>query len=235
MTAIDLEPVQKLTKDLKQASVRLSPKEARYIVDLYYQIQDYRIQASNQVRQMEGEPTALLSWMLDNFETLERNIRNVMNAWTDGQVVGRWMKSISGIGPVLAGALLAHLDVTKTKTAGGFWRFAGLDPSIVWEKGQKRPYNGDLKTICAFKLGECFVKVSKKEHDFYGHVYRERKALEIQRNEQGLFADQAQAILAKRKIGHETDAYKAYSQGKLPPAQLHARARRYAVKLFLSQ
>ena len=41
-------------------------------------------------------------------------------------------------------------------------------------------------------------------------------------------------ILTKKKIGKDTDAYKAYSIGKLPPAHLHARATRYAVKLFLA-
>ena len=32
----------------------------------------------------------------------------------------------------------------------------------------------------------------------------------------------------------ETDARKHLEAGKLPPAQLHARAKRYAVKLFLA-
>jgi len=36
------------------------------------------------------------------------------------------------------------------------------------------------------------------------------------------------------KIGKATEAYGHYSSGKLPPAHIHARAKRYAVKLFLS-
>ena len=36
------------------------------------------------------------------------------------------------------------------------------------------------------------------------------------------------------KIGKDTDAYGYYTQGKLPPAHIHARAKRYAVKMFLS-
>jgi hypothetical protein len=50
----------------------------------------------------------------------------------------------------------------------------------------------------------------------------------------GKFEEIAKAKLAKFNIGKTTDAYKAYSTGKLPPAHLHARAKRYAVKLFLS-
>jgi hypothetical protein len=49
-----------------------------------------------------------------------------------------------------------------------------------------------------------------------------------------LYAEQAKAVLEKKKIGKTTDAYAAYSIGKLPPAHIHARAKRYAVKLFLA-
>lgn len=36
------------------------------------------------------------------------------------------------------------------------------------------------------------------------------------------------------KIGKTTEAYAAYSAGRLPPGHLHARAKRWAVKLFLA-
>lgn len=95
----------------------------------------------------------------------------------------------------------------------------------------KRPYNADLKLIC-WKAGESFVKVSNHEADVYGHVYASRKMWEIQNNESGKYADQAAVKL--ERVGRSTDAYKSYVLGKLPPAHLHARAKRYAVKLFLS-
>ena len=96
-----------------------------------------------------------------------------------------------------------------------------------------RPYNAKLKTLC-WKIGESFVKVSNNSEDIYGHVYAERKALETARNEDYYYAKQAEAIIEKKRIGKTTDAYKAYSQGKLPPAHIHARAKRWAVKLFLA-
>jgi hypothetical protein len=48
------------------------------------------------------------------------------------------------------------------------------------------------------------------------------------------FKDQAEKILATKNFDKKTDAYKQLIQGRLPQAQIHARARRYAVKLFLS-
>jgi hypothetical protein len=69
---------------------------------------------------------------------------------------------------------------------------------------------------------------------FYGVIYKTRKEQETTKNNNGDFAQQAADILAKRNYNKATDAYKAYIQGRLPPAHIHARARRYAVKLFLA-
>ena len=49
---------------------------------------------------------------------------------------------------------------------------------------------------------------------------------------QGDYREQAEAKAAT--VGKNTDAYKAYSIGQLPPAHIHARAERYATKLFLA-
>jgi hypothetical protein len=118
-------------------------------------------------------------------------------------------------------------------TAGAFWKYAGLDPTVVWEKGKIRPWNARAKVLC-YKLGESFVKVQNKESDTYGKMIVARKQLEMTRNETGRFADQAQAKLKKYKIGKDTDAYGYYSKGKLPPNHIHSRGRRWGVKLFLS-
>jgi hypothetical protein len=128
---------------------------------------------------------------------------------------------------------MAHIDVKRAPTAGSVWSFAGLNPEQVWRKGQKRPWNASLKVL-AYKAGESFVKVQNNKNDTYGQIYRKRKDLEVARNEAGEFAEIAAAVLLAKKIGEDTDAYAAYSIGKLPPAHLHARARRYAVKLFLA-
>lgn len=232
---IELEPLQRLSRDLKEAARTLSPNEARYLVDSYYQIQEYRKASDNQVRAMSEstEPHQVLTWLASNSEVLENQIRRALDAWSDEQAAGKWAKSITGIGPVISAGLLAHIDITKAPTVGHIWRFAGLDPTLKWEKGQKRPFNASLKVLC-WKIGESFVKVSNHKADFYGKFYQRRKELETERNEAGQFAEQAAAKLEKFKIGKTTDAYAAYSIGKLPPAHIHSRAKRYAVKLFLA-
>jgi len=230
-----VEAIRKLSKDEKNAAITLGKDEARFLVDAYYNLQDNRIRADSQVRSMskDGEPHATLQWLADMNRTLEESIKAALDVYSGASAVGRWMRSQKGIGPVIAAGFLAHLDITKAETAGAFWSFAGLDPRKTWGKGEKRPWNADLKVLC-WKLGESFVKVSGYEDAFYGRLYKERKALEIERNERGEFAEQAAAKLEKYKIGKATDDYKAYSQGKLPPAHIHARATRWTVKLFLA-
>lgn len=230
-----LEQIDKLTKDIKQASVTLTKDEVRFLVDSYYQMQDNRIRTSGQIRSMDktGEPHSVLSWLDDQNSALEEQIKKALNVYVSGDPVGRWAMSQMGIGPVITAGLLAHLDITKAPTNGHFWSFAGLDPRTEWKKGEKRPFNAELKKLC-WKIGESFVKVSGKKDAFYAQLYKQRKEVELAKNEAGDFAEQAKAKIEKFKIGKSTDAYKAYSSGKLPLAHIHARAKRYAVKRFLS-
>ncbi len=230
-----LEPFTKLDKDLKTAATTLTAHEARYLVDAYYQIQSYRIRFGNQIHALagSGEPHELTRWMYANVEGLENNVRKALDTYSKARAVGQWARSIPGIGPVIASGLLAHIDITKAPTAGHIWSFAGMNPAITWNKGQKRPWNADLKRLC-FLVGESFIKVQNRPNDIYGHVYAERKRLEIEANDAGFYAEQAASELQRKRYGKDTDAFKAYSSGKLPPAHIHARARRFAVKLFLA-
>ena len=238
MTTTILDPLIPLTRDLRRAAESLTIPEARYLVDYYYTIQDDRTRADRQMLAMaktspDAEPHELINWVSENTLRLEHNIRGALDTFSSAMIPGRWAKSIVGVGPVIAAGLLAHVDVAREPTCGSLWRFAGLDPTQVWDKGQKRPFNARLKTLC-WKIGESFVKVSNNPRDIYGKVYSHRKEFEIQRNDAGDLADQAATKLATVRIGKDTEAYKAYSQGLLPPGHIHARAKRYAVKLFLA-
>lgn len=230
-----LEPVDRLSRDLVRAMTDIGVDEARYLVDSYYQIQDYRKASNSQNRSLDAqaEPHLVVGWLATQMEALEGQLRRALGQWASEQPAGAWAQSIVGIGPVLSAGLLAHIDIAKAPTVGHIWRFAGLDPTSRWEKGQKRPWNAALKVLC-WKIGESFVKVSGNPNDVYGKVYLARKEREIRLNEAFAFREQAERKLATVRIGKDTDAYKAYSLGKLPPAHIHARAERYATKLFLS-
>jgi hypothetical protein len=229
----NLEPVIRLSRDLRNAANTMSDAEARFLVDAYYQMQEDRIRDDGQIRSMSEEPHAVLAYLSAQHTTLENQIRGALDRYSMSRPIGIWLRQHKGIGPVIAAGLMAHIDIHKAQTVSNIWRYAGLDPTSKWDKGQKRPWNASLKTLC-WKIGESFVKVSGMKDAYYGELYVLAKEREIKRNEEGGNAAAAAAILEAKKWKGDTIAKAAYESGKLPPAHVHARAKRWVVKQFLS-
>lgn len=255
------EAVARLTVAEAKAAAQLGEGEVRYLVDLYYQLQEMRKGTANQTRALvaDEQPFDANAWVAAQFETMERQIRRVLARYADSVPLGEAVQRVVGIGPVITAGLLAHVDIAKAPTVGHIWRFAGLDPTCAWGKGEKRPWNARLKVLC-WKIGESFVKVMNHPEAEYGPLLKERKAYEWQRNLSGGNAEAIAARLADRRPGRDTEAIKwltgqyhsedvsaALAAGELsevkpreggtpmlPPGQIHARAKRWTVKLFLS-
>lgn len=231
---IELGNIIKLDKTIKDSAEMLDREQARFMVDLYYQVQKYRISLGNQSSALEREfkPHELVDHFQAQMSTLEKQMIGVLGSYAQASQAGQWALAQVGIGPVIAAGFLAHIDITRAPTVGHIWRFAGLDPTLKWEKGQKRPYNADLKTLC-WKAGDSFVKQSGKESCFYGRLYKDRKLFEVAKSEAGEHRETAEeALNSGRKLTPEQKAH--YERGVLPPGRLDLRARRYAVKLFLA-
>jgi hypothetical protein len=266
-------PVFKLSRDmtkaLRQSGGGVTANEARFLVDTYYAMQDQRIRTGNQTKGLdrdakkqgtEAEPHEAIDWVLVQFSTLEQQVGKLLAVYTETHPMNWFFEQTHGIGPILAAGLLAHIDITRAPTVGHIWNYAGLNPSVKWEKKTKRPWNAELKKLC-FKIGDSFVKQSSNPKDVYGKVYRQRKEYEWARNLAGGNTDAAVRSLEEKNFGKDTDA-RAWLEGRcsvettrmmlaegkpptaatcagegipmLPPAQIDMRARRYAVKLFLS-
>lgn len=233
-----------LKKDVKDASVLLTDEEVRYLVDTYYQIQEYRKATKNQARLLdsvpEDEPHKFINMNAKNFEIMERNIKTCLEVYVRSKTIGRWMMSIYGIGPVISAGLMANIDISKVESAGSIMRFAGMDPTEDENgnrrdkriKGQKSPFNGNLKTLC-WKIGESFQKVCNKPNDVYGKIYKKRFVYETENNEKGLYKEQALKVLEEKHFDNKV-IEEIYKSGKLPPGHIISRAKRYAVKIFIS-
>lgn len=279
------QPIARMSRDIAKAGSVLTDTEARFLVDAYYTAQEDRKRSFNQERALgeTKEPNSVLTWLAEQSEVLENQIKRALDKYTEAHPMGTWMRSIVGIGPVISAGILAYIDIAKAPTAGHIWRYAGLDPTQKWtsatdaeawvkengvdvekaaiafnvsydtmrrmastdREGQpitptakslagaicRRPWNAQLKTL-TWKLGQSFMKLSNRDDCFYGKIYRERKAYEIDRNDRGV--NRELALSLSKRVGRSTEAYKHLSDGKLPPGQIDARARRYAVKMFLS-
>lgn len=246
-------PLRALLKDLRNNSKTLDRETARVLVFTYYSIQDERIVQGNRAIALEkaGYSKAHVNFLTRIFENLENEIKNWLDKYSMSTPLGQWLRDIDGIGPVIAAGMLAYFDITKADYASSYQEYAGLSPKQVKKAGQKINWNPLVKTLC-WKLGESFVKVSNKPTAKYGLLYKQRKDYEWAKNLRGEYAPLIG--LPKYKYGEDTESYKwtsgqysdvsADSKGiavpgepgvkMIPPASIHARAKRYAVKRFLS-
>lgn len=248
-----VEPIKKLTQDLKRLALKMPLFEARQLVQTYYALQEERKRAGLRRQKAEdrGQPVLLVQHFEEQFWILERQVQKALDIYSSNDPLGQWLRSHPGIGPVLSAGLLTYFQVedvypddpenTDPATQGGmprrrnavgaWWAFAGISNNIVWEKGQKRPYSDKAKVLC-YKLGESFVKVKNKPNDHYGKWYEKRKAYEEAKNARGDYAAEAAKYAERMPKSSPTQAH--YKEGRLPQHHIHARARRWTVKLFLS-
>jgi hypothetical protein len=148
----------------------------------------------------------VLHWLSGQSEALENQVKAALTRYIESRgKAAQWALAQVGIGPVITAGLFAHIDIHKAPTVGHIWNFAGLNPGRAWSKGQKRPWNAALKTLC-WKIGESFVKVSGNEEAFYGQQYVRRKTLEVERNRTGANAAEAQKALSGKRWGADTEA-----------------------------
>lgn len=220
-----------LPKERVLEAKNLAGAEWRMLVANYYQSQQMRKTMDMQLRHLgEKEPLYITKWAAESFADIEEQLSKAFSTILVSPVAV-WLKAQRGIGPVIAAGLLAHIDIEKAPTAGHIWSFAGLNPEQKWEAGQKRPFNAELKQIC-WHAGQCFMKQSNDPDCYYGQLYRARKAKEIKRNESGGNTERAKQFVVKPGA---TKAVKdKLARGQLPDFNIDARARRFAVKIFLS-
>lgn len=220
--------------------VTYETENLNYIRDLvknYYQMQGNRVRSANQefaLKQSEKD-NIIATFFTSQLEIMELNIATFMDDFTTKHPIGIWLRSVYGIGPVLAAGLLSMFDVTKTNTAGGFWRYIG------WEGGPERKerkrgcrvdYNPTARTL-VWKAAHSFRMGYKNKKNFYGQLYARKKEFYIEKNEAGGFTENAERELSRKKWS-ACPTKEAYESGKLPASHIDAMAMRFSAKIFLS-
>lgn len=226
-----IDEVERLTSKLMLEAETMDRQSVQFLVASYYALQDHRIRAAAQMRSLEN-PSVIFEWIFNQSKKLENQIKRALKKRAESTTMGRAAMGVVGIGPVIAAALEAYIDIEMAPTVGHIWSYAGYNPSMVWHKGIKRPFNADLKVLC-WKIGESFVKQANRDGDIYGHLLNKRKDYEIGLNDCGAYESQCAAGLERLRDKKCSQA-NYYKQGKLPPGHIHSRAKRWAVKLFLA-
>ena len=107
--------------------------------------------------------------------------KSVARETKDHPIVKAWLGKVPGIGPRLAGLLVANIaPIERFATASKLWAYAGLHvkdgKAVKRVKGQNSNWNQELKTT-AWKISQSFIK---QDHE-YRKRYDEYKARIIER------------------------------------------------------
>lgn len=213
-----------------------APGEIRLLVDSFYAIQNLRIQQGNRIHMLvrdygvdESEASMLHNMIKVGLTSVERDIEKRVRHYVRPMPIYKlWMgPEVKGVAEILAGGIIAGLgDIGKFGTVSKVWKYCGLgineDGGIQKRKrGEKINYSPFLKTLC-WKIGESFVKIS--DRGYYGERLSEYKNNEVKKQlASGI------VILPQADIPKKDDGKVYMSQG-----HVHNRAKRKAVKLFLS-
>lgn len=166
--------------------------------------------------------------LLETLESLEETARKGMERGFRTHPLAPWVKAQKGLGLASFAVLMSKVkDLGRFSSVSSLWNFCGLSTGCLDNDPAKRV----IRSMC-FNLTP-WIERSYKEDTPYTNLFRARLELETERNESGMFADQAAAILAAKEIRRSTPAYKAYIVGRLPLAHVRSRARRYVVKRIL--
>lgn len=183
--------------------------------------------------------------------------------WVSADIAARWVAE-NGLDVVKAGIAFNRKpdNLYRMATTDVDGNEIKMTAKTLAAAISRRPWNAELKKLC-YKVGDCLIKFSNVEECYYGRLFRERLNYEWQKNLAGDYAAKARssvydksteaygwvagcfnagAIAPMVEAGQSLAAVNvkklkgAPGSGHpmLPPAHILARARRYAVKIFLS-
>jgi hypothetical protein len=212
----------------------------RHAVRFFYDLQKLRIQsglrAGSTTAELSKRHQDALEVRSDLLRQLERNalgdVRRVLRKFP---IYKLWLKDQKGIGPTMAGVILAEIDISRSETVSQLWAYCGLAVATDGRaqrrvKGQKANYNPWLKSKIVKVMAECMIKANSPWRVHYDN-YKHRK--------QHTIVDVCMACDGKGTIKNST--CKNCDGGAKPApwgrsdAHRHQAALRYMVKMFLAE
>lgn len=158
-------------------------------VRYFYDLQKLRIQSGNRNSDqaapavLDDYDKAFLGRQSEGLNALEKDALKEVSRLLKGVPI--WEKHFKdkslckGVGPTMAGVMIAEIDITRCDTVSALWAYCGLavdnktGSAVKRSKGQKANWNPFLKTKVEHVLGGCLLKannlVYRKLYDDYKH------------------------------------------------------------------
>ncbi len=156
-------------------TIRAEVRDMRELYNLRQSVQRQRIRLSNQLSAIErGDSPAqpeLPTLFMERFDGIEKEIDGYIAQSISEHPAWPWLEKVKGIGPALAGRLLAPIDIERATSVSALWKYAGQGVTPAGErdkpvKGEKLSYNADLKSTC-YLIATSFLRASSQYRRFY--------------------------------------------------------------------
>jgi hypothetical protein len=132
-----VEPMRRLTADMRKAAETMSDAEVRYLIDLYYSNHEMRKAGDNKLRasRADGEPNSFTQFLAAQVEALEGACNGALQVVARRTRTGRWCMAIKGISGVLTAGLSPQYPAAGraqrgTKRARGHARRRHAAPGV---------------------------------------------------------------------------------------------------------
>jgi hypothetical protein len=177
---------------MRERVERLKHPRLRILVESYYDIQKLRIATSNRLG-MYGKldlltplQAAKLQEIVSDMKADEQKLLGQISDELKAIPVWQWLKTVKGIGPAMAGGLIAWVDdVSKSPHVSSLWKYAGLHveggKAPKHKRGEKAPWSWRLKT----HMWKVVKQILMAGNPFYRGHYDQYKTEEIEKCERG--------------------------------------------------
>lgn len=127
----------------------------RAVIEDYYDIQKMRIEVQGQIRSIEqgkaeGNEAFLRENVLPRLKDIEKDIVTlVKRELKDIDIWTEWLEDVKGIGPILAGGLVAWVeDPAKFAYPSSLWKYSGLDVvQTSYDEGVEEKLQNQLEKL----------------------------------------------------------------------------------------
>ena len=129
---------------------------------------------------LDEHDQAFMASQAEGLLALEKQTLKEVRHHLKGIPIASWLNDQKGVGPTMAGVLVAEIDITRCNTPSALWAYCGLacdtttGKAVRRQKGVKSNWNPFLKTKVIHVLGGSFLKCNSPWRKFYDD-YKHRK------------------------------------------------------------
>ena len=144
---------------MRDKIARLKHLRLRILVEDYYDTQKLRIATGNrlgmyqELKVITPEQFVKLLGLKNRLKENEAEIQKMIESELEPIPIWQWLKTVKGIGSVMAGGLIAWIDdISKFTYISPLWKYAGfhVEGGVApkRKRGEKAPWNSGSRDTC---------------------------------------------------------------------------------------